>query len=192
MTVVLGNCVHFLIQLMLLLGMTLAFGKGINIYWLYLPVIVGLEILFVIGLALSFSAIDVYVRTTCRCGGVSQPGAVLGGTHSCLIPQQYHDIYRFNPIAAVVLAFRNVLLDGEAPGGFDPDQPDGGIGAVVPDRRGGVRTPEEALLRLFVTQFGNRLQMERLGEEVDQREAFQVVEFQKPAPDPGQAWPGRN
>lgn len=119
-TVVLGNCVHFLIQLLLLLGMTLAYGKGINIYWLYIPVLVALEILFVIGLALAFSAIDVYIRDTRYV--VESANLVLFWLVPIFysfksIPQQYHDVYRFNPIAAVVLAFRNVLLEGQAPVG---------------------------------------------------------------------------
>jgi lipopolysaccharide transport system permease protein len=119
-TVVLGNCVHYLIQLALLLAMTVVFGRGINVYWLYLPLLVALEILFVIGLALAFSAIDVYVRDTRYL--VESANLVLFWLVPIFysfsaIPQKYHDIYRFNPIAAVVLAFRNVLLEGKPPAG---------------------------------------------------------------------------
>ena len=32
-----------------------------------------------------------------------------------IIPQKYHDIYQFNPVAALVMAMRNILIDGIAP-----------------------------------------------------------------------------
>src|SRR6202162_6337211 len=47
-----SQCIHLLIQLSLLLAGALIFGRGVNIYWLWLPVIWGLEIVFVLGLAL--------------------------------------------------------------------------------------------------------------------------------------------
>jgi lipopolysaccharide transport system permease protein len=32
-----------------------------------------------------------------------------------IIPQKYRDIYQFNPVAALVFAMRNILMDGIAP-----------------------------------------------------------------------------
>jgi ABC-type polysaccharide/polyol phosphate export permease len=32
-----------------------------------------------------------------------------------IIPPQYKEIYQYNPVAALVLALRNILLDGTAP-----------------------------------------------------------------------------
>ena len=51
-SVVLGNLVHYGIQLALLL--TAAFVMvGVNAYWLWLPVVVGLQVVFVCGMSLS-------------------------------------------------------------------------------------------------------------------------------------------
>src|ERR1700756_1570026 len=61
---VFGNCVHLLIQIGLLLGLALASGKGVNPYWVWLPVVWALEIVFVAGLGLISSALNVYVRDT--------------------------------------------------------------------------------------------------------------------------------
>ena len=49
---VLGNTVHLMIQIGLLLTFTLAFGFRVNRYWLWLPVLWLLEIAFVCGLSL--------------------------------------------------------------------------------------------------------------------------------------------
>lgn len=115
---VLGNCIHYVIQLGLLLSLVLLFGKGINIHWLWLPLLVALEIVFVVGVGLAFAAIDVYVRDTRYL--VESFNVVLFWLVPIFysfssIPQQYHEIYRFNPVAAVVMAFRNVLLEERAP-----------------------------------------------------------------------------
>jgi lipopolysaccharide transport system permease protein len=61
---VLSNCLHLSIQICLLLLMSLAFGYKVSLAWLFLPLIWGCEIVFVCGLALSFSAVSVHVRDT--------------------------------------------------------------------------------------------------------------------------------
>ncbi len=117
-TTVFGNVLHLLIQMGLLLAMVLYWGKGVNVYWLYLPVLVALEIVFVVGLALLFSALDVYVRDTQYV--VQSFNLVFFYLVPIFysfdsIPREYYPLYWYNPVAAVVMAFRNVLLDGRAP-----------------------------------------------------------------------------
>lgn len=117
-TAILGNCLHYLIQIGLLLTLVLIFGKGVNIYWLYMPLVVVLFIVFLCGLALGFSAIDVYVRDVRYL--VESANVVLFWLvpifySFSIIPEKYHIVYRYNPIAAVVMAFRNILLEGKAP-----------------------------------------------------------------------------
>ena len=113
---VLSNGVHLGVQVALLLALVVVFGSGVNIFWLWLPVVWGLEIVFVCGLGLMFSALDVYVRDMRYV--VESFNTVLFWLVPIfykLVPDRYEAVYQYNPVAALVLASRNILLDGKAP-----------------------------------------------------------------------------
>jgi ABC-type polysaccharide/polyol phosphate export permease len=115
---VLSNCLHLLIQIAILLIVALLVGVNANIYWLWLPVIWILELVFVCGLGLLFSSINVYIRDTRYI--VDSTNIVLFWLvpivyQFSMIPQQFRDIYQYNPVAALVLAMRDVILEGKAP-----------------------------------------------------------------------------
>jgi lipopolysaccharide transport system permease protein len=117
-TSVLSNCVHLFIQIALLLGLTLLFGLKVNVYWAWLPVLWGLEVVFVCGLALIFAGINVYIRDTRYV--VESANTVLFWLVPIfypfeIIPQRFKEIYQFNPVAALVLGLRSILLNATAP-----------------------------------------------------------------------------
>lgn len=119
-TTVLSCCVHLMVQVALLLFMALFFGDGVNIQWLWLPVVWALEIIFVCGLALLFAAANVFVRDTRYV--VESTNLVLFWVIPIFydfswIPQKYRGIYELNPVAALVLSLRRILLHAEAPDG---------------------------------------------------------------------------
>jgi ABC-type polysaccharide/polyol phosphate export permease len=117
---VLGNCVHLLIQIGILFAFTLGAGLGINRHWLWLPYVWFMEILFVCGLAMATSAINVYIRDTRYV--VESLNTVLfyfvpifyGHDN---IPDRFREVVHYNPVAALILALRNILWEGIAPGG---------------------------------------------------------------------------
>jgi ABC-type polysaccharide/polyol phosphate export permease len=115
---VLANCVQMAAQAALLLAMVLISGYKINWYWLWLTYMWSCLVVFTIGLALIFSALNVYIRDIRYV--VESATLVLFWMVPIfypftLIAPAYREVYRLNPIAAVVLASRNVLLEGTAP-----------------------------------------------------------------------------
>lgn len=115
---VLGTCFQMAAQIALLLLMVLISGYGVNRYWLWLIYIWGFLIVFSTGLALIFSGLNVYVRDIRYV--VESANLVLFWLVPIFYPFSYiapiyREIYQVNPIAAVVLASRNILLEGIAP-----------------------------------------------------------------------------
>jgi ABC-type polysaccharide/polyol phosphate export permease len=119
-TSVLANCLHIVIQMALLLIFVLAGGLSLNFYWFLIPLIWMLELVFVCGCALLFSALNVYVRDTRYF--VESANLVLFWLVPIfypfsVVPQRFKDLYQFNPIAALVLAMRDIVLEAKAPSG---------------------------------------------------------------------------
>ena len=114
----LANCLHLAIQIGLLLAIVLIWGKGVSVSWLWLPVVWCFEILFVCGLALIGSSVNVYVRDTRYV--VESANTILFWLVPIFysfsaIPERFREIYQLNPIAALVMALRNILLEHRAP-----------------------------------------------------------------------------
>ena len=115
---VLSSVPHLMIQLSLLIVMVLLYGITPGWHWLWLLVIWTLEIAFVCGLALIFSALNVFVKDTRYF--VESANTVLFWLVPIfypfsVVPSKYAEIYQFNPVAAIILAMRNILLEAKAP-----------------------------------------------------------------------------
>jgi lipopolysaccharide transport system permease protein len=115
---VLSNCLHLFIQITLLFVLVFASGIPINRYWAWLPYLWTVEVVFVCGLALITSALNVYLRDTRYL--IESTNTVLFWMvpvvySFSVIPAVYAEIYKLNPLAALIMAMRNILMDGQAP-----------------------------------------------------------------------------
>jgi lipopolysaccharide transport system permease protein len=115
---VLSNCLHLFIQILLLVLAVLGFGGHLTIQWLWLPLVWLLEIVFVCGLSLITSTVNVYIRDTRYV--VESANTVLFWLVPIFysfesVPARYADVYQLNPVAALVLCLRHIFLDGMAP-----------------------------------------------------------------------------
>jgi ABC-type polysaccharide/polyol phosphate export permease len=115
---VLSTCLHLFIQIGLLIAIVLVSGLHVTDKWLWLPVIWLLEIVFTCGLAMATACLNVFIRDTRYV--VESCNTVLFWLVPIFygfeaIPQRFREIYQFNPIAALVLAMREVILKDTAP-----------------------------------------------------------------------------
>jgi ABC-type polysaccharide/polyol phosphate export permease len=115
---VLSNCLHLVIQIFLLVVLLLASGIFPTRLWLWMPLIWVLEIVFLCGLSLMCAALNTYLRDTRYLveSAITILFWLVPVFYSfSMIPPQFKEIYEFNPIAALVMALRNVLLEGHSP-----------------------------------------------------------------------------
>jgi len=117
-SIVLSNSIHMSAQILLLLLLVAATGGGVNRHWGWLLVVWPLEIVFVTGLSLVSSAVNVYIRDVRYV--VESANVVLFWMvpifyDFSVIPPQYADVYMYNPVAALVMASRTILIHAAAP-----------------------------------------------------------------------------
>ena len=115
---VLATCIHLFIQICLLFALVFLFRLPVNLYWIWLPFIWLMEIIFVCGLSLLTSAIHVYVRDTRYV--VESVNTIMFWMVPIfyafsMIPAAYSDLYKLNPLAALILALRNILIEAQPP-----------------------------------------------------------------------------
>jgi ABC-type polysaccharide/polyol phosphate export permease len=115
---VLSNCLHLFIQIGLLLVIVLFSSLTPNLYWLWLPYVWAMLVIFVCGISFVTSALNVYIRDMRYI--VESANTVLFWVVPIFysfsqINPAYRDIYRYNPLAAQVLLLRDILLDHTAP-----------------------------------------------------------------------------
>ena len=117
---VLSNCMHLLIQIGLLLLFVALFKLPVTQEWLWLPVVWFFYIVFVSGLVMITSALNVIVRDIRYL--VESFNAVLFWLLPIVydqsqIPPRFREIYALNPVAAVIIALRNILMESKSPQG---------------------------------------------------------------------------
>ena len=115
---VLSNCVHLLIQFGILVVIACWYGCPPNAKWVWLPLVWLLELIFVSGLAMLSSILNVFIRDMRYI--VESANLVIWWLvpivyQFSIIPERYKLLYQSNPVAALVMAMQVVILDARAP-----------------------------------------------------------------------------
>lgn len=114
-----ARVVDFGIGLALLLALMVAYGVPVSGLWLWVPLIVAVQLAFILGLGLASSALNVFYRDV-------DPAIKLATQlwfyaspviyPTTLVPEAWRWLYYLNPMAGVIDALRDVLLHGRSPG----------------------------------------------------------------------------
>lgn len=115
---VITNLVHFLLALPLLLIVMVYSGIPVQASILALPLIIFFQLLFMLGLALSLSSLNVYYRDIQHILGnfitlwfflcpIIYPASN--------VPERFGFLLTFNPMAQIIRQYHNVFLDGIFP-----------------------------------------------------------------------------
>ena len=100
------------------LAITLFSSIPPNRYWLWLPYVWGMQIVFACGLALITSGLNVYIRDMRYV--VESTNTVMFWLVPIIysfsfIKPEYRNLYLYNPLAAQIMVLRDILLDHTAP-----------------------------------------------------------------------------
>lgn len=119
LSVVLSNMVNFLLALGPLFLLLWAFRVPLASAWVLLPLIIFMQLLFLAGLALFLSCLNVFFRDT----EVIMEVLILAWFFLTPIFYRVQDLttqrarlmYIFNPMASFIQSYREILLDGSVP-----------------------------------------------------------------------------
>jgi len=116
--VVVANVIHLFVQLGLLIVIGLFYGVYPNWYWLWLPLLWALELICIMGLGLATAALHVVIRDTRYV--VESINTILFWLVPvfytfAMVPDRFKELYQYNPVSALVLASRLVILEHRHP-----------------------------------------------------------------------------
>lgn len=91
----------------------LAFSGFYHVSWLWLPVVIAIEMLFALGLALFFSAFSVFIRDTTEVLGIALMLWFFGTPiiyPQSMVPEAMKSFFDVNPMALFARCIRDILL----------------------------------------------------------------------------------
>jgi len=115
---VFSNLTQLLIQFGMLVVFVFAEGLLPSWHWLWLPLLWAMELVFIIGIGLVTAALNVFlrdVRYVVESTNVIMFWLVPIVYSFGMVPQEAKDLYQYNPVAALILATHNIILENRSP-----------------------------------------------------------------------------
>jgi ABC-type polysaccharide/polyol phosphate export permease len=126
LSLVLSNTVYLFFAFIVAVGMGLYYGSEYgtwpNVYYLMLPVVVLLQVLFTAGLCMFLAVLGVYfVDIGNIMGHILRMWYFLSpGLYSMYqVPESLRPIFRLNPFCELMTSYRDILIRGQMPSAFD-------------------------------------------------------------------------
>lgn len=118
----LARIIDFLVSYSILFVLILYFRIQINpVGWLFLPLILAIQIIFIFGLGLSMAAMNVFYRDVKPILALVVQMWFYASPiiyPISLVPETLRLIYFINPMAGILESYRAVLIDGTLPGPY--------------------------------------------------------------------------
>lgn len=121
-SVVLSGMVNFLISCVIILAFVIGAGMGISWHLIYLPLLTALFAIFMLGLVLAFSAINIYIKDTeyiitfvlnMLFYGTPILYELKAFTND--VPRILYDMVQLNPLTSFIGAFRDIFMYHQSP-----------------------------------------------------------------------------
>jgi lipopolysaccharide transport system permease protein len=116
----LARLLDFAIAFAILILLMLFYQMPIlTVYWLYLPLILVVQMIFTLGLGFAGGALNVFYRDIRHLVGLALQIWLYASPiiyPVSAVPEQYRTIYFLNPMAGILTAYRDVLLYQQPPG----------------------------------------------------------------------------
>jgi lipopolysaccharide transport system permease protein len=113
-----GKLFDFTISIFILIGLMIFYKMSIHLTILYIPFLVVIQIIFMIGLSLFLSSINTYYRDI----GVAIPLLMQIWMYISPIiyplskvPQKFLPLYQINPMVGIIDGYRRVIIEGISP-----------------------------------------------------------------------------
>ncbi|MEA3369334.1 MAG: ABC transporter permease [Candidatus Ratteibacteria bacterium] len=118
-SMVIANLINFLFSLIVLFALLIFFKTNFGFNLIFLPLIILLQTLFILGLSLIISCSNVYFRDTEHIVGVLLLAwffltPIIYPLN--MVPERFLTIYLLNPMASIVTLYRAVFLGQALPG----------------------------------------------------------------------------
>ena len=117
-SIVLANLINFLLSILILFVFLFILNIKLTILILFLPVIIALQLIFIVGISLLTSSLNVYYRdiryiveaTLLMWFYVTPVFYPVS-----MVPERFKVYYFLNPMAGIVSSYRELLIDGKFP-----------------------------------------------------------------------------
>lgn len=122
LSIVMSNTFFFMTSLLVAVGLALVYGPHWgtwpSLYYVFLPLIIGMQVLFTVGLALLVAALGVFFADIANITGhLLRMWFFLSPALYSLsrVPKKFLPFYQLNPFSSLMTSYRDILIFGRLP-----------------------------------------------------------------------------